>query len=73
MLVRVDQESPGKRKTFLSLVSAYAPTAKAPPGIQSPFRDELQSVLSRIPSSDILLLLRNFSACVGKSLPGDDL
>ena len=59
--VRAGQRRPGgfreKKDIFVSIVSAYAPTAKAPPGIQSSFRGELQSVLDRIPSSDILLLM----------------
>ena len=49
------------------MVSVYAPTAKAPPGVKAKFTDELQDTLDRVPADDILIVLGDFSACVGKS------
>ena len=57
----------------MCIISVYSPTAKAPAGIQSSFRDELQGALNRIPTSDILLLLGDFNARVGKSSLDDEL
>ena len=55
------------RNSFISVISAYAPTARAPPGIKSKFMEELQDVLDKVPSSDLLLLLGDFNARVGCS------
>ena len=75
--IRAGQRIPGgsreTRNIFVSVVSAYAPTAKAPPGIQSSFRDKLQTTLDRKPSGGILILLGDFNARVGESSPEDDL
>ena len=38
--------------TYLSVVSVYAPTAKAPPGVKAKFVDELQNTLDGIPPGD---------------------
>lgn len=76
MLVKEDHAggSREKKDIFVSVVSEQQPRPlHASSGIQSSFGDELQSVLSRLLSSDILILLGDFSARVGKSLPGDDL
>ena len=55
------------RNSFISVISAYAPTARAPPEIKSKFMEELQDVLDKVPSSDLLLLLGDFNARVGCS------
>ena len=49
----------------MSVVSAYAPTAKAPPGVAK-FTDELQDALDRMPADDILVVLGDFNARVGR-------
>ena len=73
---RAGQRRPGgSRETgniFVSVISVYAPTAKAPPGIKEKFIDDLQDAIDRTPASDILLLLGDFNACVGKSTADDD-
>ena len=56
--VRAGQKKPGgsreKKDIFVSVIS---PTAKAPAGIQSSFRYELQGVLNRIPASFSFLVI----------------
>ena len=73
---RAGQRRPGgSRETgniFVSLISVYTPTAKAPPGIKEKFMDDLQDAIDRTPASDILLLLGDFNARVGKSTADDD-
>ena len=50
----------------MSVVSAYAPIAKAPPGVKERFENELQDTLDHIPPDDVLLVLGDFNARVGK-------
>ena len=52
--------------TFMTVVSVYAPTAKAPSAVKLKFADELQDVLDTVPHSDVLILLGDFNACFGK-------
>ena len=52
--------------THMTVVSAYVPTAKAPLGVKAKFIDELQDALDRVPSRDILVVLGDFNARVGK-------
>ena len=47
-------------------MSAYAPTAKAPLGVRAKFFDDLQDALDHVPAGDILVVLGDFSARVGK-------
>ena len=47
-------------------VRQYAPTATAPPGVKQKFADELQNTLDGVPTHDILILLSDFNARVGK-------
>ena len=61
------------RSLFLSVVSVYAPTAKARPGVKQQFATEVQDVFDKIPQSDILLLLGDFNARVGRRDAGNDL
>ena len=65
----------GSRETsnmFLSIVCAYAPTARAPPGVKDQFSSDLQETLDQIPQSDILVVLGDFNARVGVLKPGED-
>ena len=52
--------------THMSVVSVYAPTAKAPLGVKAKLFDDLQDALDRVPAGDILVVLGDFNACVGK-------
>lgn len=58
--------------TFLSVVCAYAPTAKAP-GMKAKFCSDLQDTLDQIPQNDILVVLSDFSARVGVLKQSDGL
>ena len=76
-VVRSGQRRPGGMREatniYMSVVCAYAPTAKAPPGIKAKFTDELQDALDRVPVDDILLALGYFNARVGKRERANDL
>ena len=58
------------RNSYISVISVYAPTAKAPPAIVQKFMDNLQDTVDKIPASDVLMLLGDFNVRVGSS--GDD-
>ena len=64
------QRQPGgsreRSSTFVTVLSVYAPTAKAPPGVKQQFNEELQSSLDKVSPSDILIILGDFNARVGK-------
>ena len=50
----------GSRETsdhFITVVCAYAPTAKALPSVKVNFNSELQDTLDKVPRIDVLLLL----------------
>ena len=54
----------------MSVVSVYAPTnpsnaTSEAVSASEAFYDQLQSTLSSVPSSDLLVILRDFNACVG--------
>ena len=51
--------------TYVSVVCAYAPTAKALPSIKLKFYDDLHDTIDRIPHNDILVMLGDFNARVG--------
>ena len=57
----------------MSVVCAYAPTAKAPPGVKAKFTDELQDALDHVPVDDILIVLGDFNARVGKRERASDI
>ena len=61
------------RNTYVSVISAYAPTARAPLGIMTKFMEDLQDAVDKTPVSDVLLLLGDFSSHVGCSAAGDAL
>ena len=46
--------------------------AKAPPGVKGRFVDDLQSTLDSLLPGDIVLVLSDFNARVGKRESGDD-
>ena len=54
------------KNTNITVVSVYAPTAKAPPRVKWKFSVNLQDVLDRIPQADVLIMLRDFNARVGR-------
>lgn len=62
-----------RRDMFITVLSMYAPTAKAPHAIMQKFMDDLQDIIDGICPSDVLLLLGDFSARVGSSCGADDL
>ena len=51
--------------THMSVVSAYAPIAKAPLGVKAKFFDDLQDTLYHVPAGDVLVVLGDFNARVG--------
>ena len=57
---------------YLSLISAYTPTAKAPPGVKAKFVDNLQCTLDALPVGDIVTVLGDFNARIGKRESEDD-
>ena len=57
---------------YLSLVCAYAPTAKTPPSIKLKFYGDLQDTMDRIPHNDILVMLGDFNARIGVLDTGND-
>ena len=42
---------------YLSLMSVYAPTAKAPPGIEAKFVADFQCTLDTLPVGDVVVVL----------------
>ena len=52
---------------FMTVVYVYVPTTKAPPSVKEKFVSDLQAALDRVPTSDILVVLSNFNACIGVS------
>ena len=59
--------------SFVTIVCAYAPTAKAPPTVRSQFLEQLQDTLDDIPQGDTLVMLGDFSARIGMFDPADGL
>ena len=56
----------------MSVVSAYAPTARAPPAVRSKFSCELQDTLDRVGQNDVLVLLGDFNFRVGVLKPSEE-
>jgi len=50
----------------------YAPTAKATPSVKAKFTDDLQRTLDTLPAEDIVVVLGDFNARVGKRSAEDD-
>ena len=66
----VGQRRPGgsreTRNIYISIISVYAPTAKAPPTVMQKFMDDLQDTVDKISPLDVLILLGDFNARVGR-------
>lgn len=56
----------------VSVVCAYATTARAPPEMKSRFPSDLQDTIDKIPQNDVLLLLGDFNARVGVLKLGEE-
>ena len=56
-----------RNKLNASVISVYAPTHRAPAEMKERFYDDLQAVISSVPSSDLLLVMEDFNASVGCS------
>ena len=75
-VARNGQRRPGGARetsdSFMTVVSAYAPTAKAPPNVKDKFFEELQDTLDGVPTDDILILLGDFNVRVGRRVESND-
>ena len=47
---------------YLSVISTYAPTARAPPDVKAKFVDNLQGTLDSLPTGDFVMVLGDFNA-----------
>ena len=50
----------------------YAPTVKATPNVEAKFTDALQRALNTLPAGDIVVVLGDFNAQIGKRDFEDD-
>ena len=50
----------------------YAPTAVAPPGVQTKFRYDLQDTIDAVSQDDFVVLLGDFNARVGVLGPDEE-
>ena len=75
-LISVGQRRAGgsreTKSTYISILSVYAPTAKAPPATKQKFMEDLQDVVNEIPTSDVMLFLGNLNARVGSAIGSND-
>ena len=55
----------------MTVICAYAPTARAPPEVKSNFSSELQDKLDKVSHKDVLMVLSDFNARVGVLKPGE--
>jgi len=51
--------------SFVTVLCAYAPTAKVPPSVKTSFFEKLQDCLDNVPRDDTLLILGDFNAHIG--------
>ena len=56
---------PSGSQQYVSIISVYAPTHRAPADVKEKLYDDLQAVISSVPSSDVLLVMEDFNARVG--------
>ena len=69
------RRSKGSREAsdvFVTVICAYAPTARAPPAVKSRFSSELQDTLDKVPQNDVLVVLGDFNARVGVLKPDEE-
>ena len=59
--------------TFATVISVYAPTAKATPHVKQQFSDDLQSTVEKIPASDVMIILGDFNSRAGRREAESDL
>ena len=59
--------------TFATVISVYAPTAKAPSHVKQQFSGDLQRTVDKIPASDIMILVADFNSGVGRREVESDL
>ena len=75
-LISVGQRRAGgsreTKSTYISILSVYAPTAKAPPATKQKFMEDLQDVVNEIPTSDVMLFLGDLNARVGSAIGSND-
>ena len=57
---------------FLTVLCAYAPTARASPRVKSKLSNKLQDTLEEVPQNDVLVRLDDFNARVGVLKSGED-
>ena len=57
----------------MTIICAYAPTAKAPLGVRSQFLEQLQDTLDDVPQDDTLVMLGDFNTRVGVFDPANGL
>ena len=58
-------QCPSGSQQFVTIISVYAPTHRAPAEVKEKFYDDLQAVISSVPSSDVLLVMGDFNPMVG--------
>lgn len=61
------------RSMFATVISVYAPTAKAPPSIAQNLADDLQDSVDAATATDVMIVLGDFNARVGSSSVDDSL
>jgi len=61
------------KESFLTIICACAPIARAPAGVKFRLLEQLQDVLDGVPNSDFLVLVGDFYAQVSVFNPQDDL
>ena len=64
--------SRGSSDIFVTVICAYAPTARAPPEVKSKFSGELQDTLDKVSQKDVLVVLGDFNARVGVLKPDEE-
>ena len=62
---RSASERKKSERVYLTVLCAYAPTAKAPPSVKEKFFTELQDTIDKVPPTDLLVVLGDFNARVG--------
>ena len=50
----------------MTIIKAYAPTEEADEEQREIFCEEIQMIINRIPSNDLIIIARDFNAKIGK-------